>query len=202
MRKSTSLKKNLEITFHYWKPFVGTAEQLSMKIDNIEICVFGPKCIRTIESIFNHQFSNDETIVLIANTFKVDNFDLYINDTFITDFDYKRLWLTHEAFAKVTGYVIHVNHSTLRWSYSWSLDWHVQNLSGRVEDVEVQPNELEVKLEELKEKYSKMITHNCYYSFEIDEYRGSEYNRTFKNDSVGCVLENFDENIRKAVFKK
>ena len=203
MRNSTALKKNLKIKFSYWKPFVGTAEQLSMKIDDIEICIFGPKCIRTIESIFNHQFQSDEEVELIADTFKVDNRELYINDQYVIDFDYKRMWLINEAVAKVTGYHIAVNHDNLSWTFSWSLDWHVQNLSGRVEDVyDIKPEELESKLAELKEKYSKLVTHNSYYAFEIIEYRGKDYNRFFRSDSVGCVPENFDENIRKEVWKE
>lgn len=201
MRKSTALKKNLTLEFHYWKAFVGTAEQLSMKIDDIQICIFGPRCIRIIESIFNHSFIDEEKVKFIANTFKVDNLDLYINDTFVTDLDYTRMWLVNEAFAKVTSYSIIVSNNNLRWTYSWSLDWHVQNLSSQVETVEVQPEELESKLAELKEKYLPLVTHNCYYSFEVIEYRGKDYNRTFSRDSVGFTSDNFDENIRKSIFK-
>lgn len=202
MRKSTALKKNLTISFTYWKAYVGPAEQLSMKINDIEICSFGPKCIRIIESIFNHKFCDNEVIEFTADTFKVDNCNLFINNQLVCEFDYKRLWLVNEAFAPITSYVIHVNHDNLKWTYSWSQDWHVQNLSGSVESVEVSPEDLESKLSELKEKYRPLVTRNSYYAFEIVEYRGKEYNRLFKNDSVGCEPGNFDENIRKIVFKR
>lgn len=203
MRNSTPLKKNLTLSFRYWKPFVGTAEQLSMKINDIEICTFGPRCIRIIESIFNHQFTSDEEIAFIASTFKVDKRNLYINDIYVTDFDYSRMWLINEAFAPVTHYCIHVDSSELKWIYSWSLDWHVQNLSARIEDVnDIKPEDLEKTLEELKAKYALQVTHNHYFGFTVVEYRTEEYNRWFRNDQVGCTPDNFDENIRKQVFKK
>ena len=202
MRSSTALKKNVKIEFHYWKAFVGTAEQLSMKINEIDICVFGSRCIRIIESIFNHEFVNNESVELIADTFKINKGDLYINDTFVINCDYTRLWLINEAFAPVISYSIHVNHDNLRWTYSFSLDWHVQNLSGRVEDINnIKPDDLDGVLKELKSKYSSQVTHNSYFAFEIIEYRGSEYNRAYKNDSVGCEPDNFDEQIRKELFR-
>lgn len=202
MRNSTALKKNLPIHFHYWKAFVGTAEQLSMKIDDIEICIFGPKCIRTIESIFNHNFTDDEQVDLIANTFQVKDRELYINETYITEFDFSRMWLINEAFAKVTHYSIRVNHDTLKWTYSWSLDWHVQNLGSEAEYIDnIKPEDLKQTLSDIKERYSKLVEHNSYYDIEVIEYRGKEYNRLYDRDSVGCEPDNFDEKIRNVVFK-
>jgi len=202
MRKSTALKKNLLIKFAYWRAFVGTAEQLSMKIGDIEICKFGPACIRIIESIFNHKFENKETVDLVADTFKVDNGDLYINNEFVTRFDYTRMWLINEAFAKVTHYSISVNECELAWTYSWSQDWHVQNLSGYIGEIDnIKPEELNSTLEELKKKYGPQITHNHYFHFEIFEYRGKEFNRRYGSESIGLEPDNFDEKIRKRVWK-
>lgn len=201
MRKNIASKKNVKISFTYWKAFVGPAEQLSMKIDDIEICRFSPKCIRIIENIFNHEFADNERVEFIADILEVKNCDLYINGQYICNFDYTRMWLINEAFAKVTKYSIRIDHDNLRWVYSFSQDWHVQNLSGRVEEVECNPEDLEKVLSELKEKYRPLVTHNSYYAFEIIEYRGKDYNRIYKNDSVGCESDNFDEEIRKVIFR-
>ena len=203
MRSTLALKKDLSIKFYYWKAFVGTAEQLKMVINDIEICVFGPRCIRTIESIFNYHFPEEMEVDLVASAFKVEKSKLYINEQFVTDFDYTRMWLINEAFAPITSYSIHVNHDKLKWTYSWSLDWHVQNLSSRVEDIEnIKPKDLESLLQTLKLKYASQVTRNCYFAFEIIEYRGKEFNRAYKSDSVGCEADNFDEKIRNAIFKK
>lgn len=186
-----------------WKAFIGTAEQLRMKINDIEICVFGPRCIRIIESIFNYQFPEDIEVELTADTFKVEKTGLFINNEFVTTLDYTRLWLINEAFAPITSYEILVNHDKLSWTYSYSQDWHVQNLSGRVEEIrDIKPENLSKILDELKKKYASQVTHNTYFAFEIIEWRTQEYNRIFDRDSVGCESDNFDENIRKVVFRQ
>lgn len=202
MRKSM-LKKNVAIKFHYWKPCVGNNEQLSMSINDIEICVFNPKCVRIIETIFNHRFVDNEYVTLVATTFQLDKCDLYINGTYVCDFDYKRLWLSNEAFAPITSYSIHINKDNLKWTYSWSQDWHIENHSCRVEDIEnIEPNDLNKVIAKITKKYLPQVTHNSYFAYEIIEYRGKEFNRHYDWGAIGHEQDNFDEEIRKKIFKK
>ena len=197
------LKKNVSIQFHYWTSIMGTPEQLSMSVNDIEICVFSPKCIRIIETIFNHKFVDNEYITLFATTFQLDKCDLYINGTYVCDFDYKRLWLTNEAFAPITSYSIHINKDNLKWTYSWSQDWHIENWSSRIEDIDnIEPNNLKKVIAKITKKYLPQVTHNSCFAYEIIEYRGKEFNRLYNRGSIGCEPDNFDEEIRKGVFGK
>lgn len=199
MRKSTKTLKNLKIEFHYWKSYIRTAEQLSMKINDIEICIFGPRCIRIVESIVGRKFTTEETFIFVADTFKVDKYDLYINDTYITDMDYMRMCAIHGALHEVTNYSISICCDTLVYGYSFSHDWHVSNRSSYIETVET--TDLESTMKELKEKYALLVEHNKYYSFRIIEERGEDFNRVLKYDSVGLDPDNFDEEIRKEIFR-
>jgi len=201
MRK-TFLKKNVNIKFHYWKAFVGQIDNLSMSINDIEICIFGSRCINTIETIFEHKFVDNEAFEIVASSFKVDKGDLYINDTFVCEFDYKRLWLTNEAFAPITSYSIHIDCDKLSWTYSWSQDWHIQNLSCRVEDIDnIEPKNLNKVVAKIVKKYLPKVSHNSCFGYEIIEYRGKEFNRLHSRGSIGCEPNNFDENIRKEIFR-
>ena len=199
MRKSTALYKNVPIVVRSWHDIHGV-DFIDFSINGVYIGKLKDKPMHNLESATEYQFVGGCEYGITAKTIKVDKGELFVNGQSICELSYGALWSIHGAFHKITGYTIHVDSDTLHWVYTWSLDWHVQNLSHRVEDVETL--DYEKTLAELKKKYEPLVEHNQYFGFEIIEYRGDNFNRVLLRDTVGCVPNNFDEKIRQAVFKE
>ena len=198
IRKTMALKKQVKVCVYHWHSVYGV-DYCELAINDILIGKLTNRARDNLASAFGTHFGDNNKYDFIATTIKVSKGDLLINDVFVCELDYKGLYLINGAFSPITKYRVLVNHSTLSWTYSFSQDWHVQNLSGRVEEIETQDYVKTIK--QLKKKYAPMVARNNYYSFEVVEYRGEDFNRFLLTEQVGCVKENFDENISKEIFK-
>ena len=198
MRKTLALHKNVPININTWRDIHGY-DSGELIVNDVLIGKFSKNSLSNLESALEMQLIGGYKIETIAKTIKVNKGQLFINDTFICELNSGGLWSINGAFTPISNYRILVNEDELQWVYSWSLDWHVQNLSGRVEEIETQ--DYKKALKQLKKKYAPMVKHNTYFAFDIVEYRGDDFNRIILNDNVGLEPNNFDEKIRKEIFK-
>ena len=199
MRKTLALHKNVPITVNTWRDMYGY-DSGDLIVNDVLVGRFAKNSLINLENALEMRLIGGYKIETIAKTIKVNKGQLFINDTFICELNSGGLWAINGAFTPISKYRILVNESELSWVYSWSLDWHVQNLSGRVEEIETQ--DYKKALKQLKKKYAPMVKRNTYFHFDIVEYRGDDFNRTILNDNVGLEPNNFDEKIRKEIFKK
>ena len=198
MRKTSALKKNIPVSIKVWRDFRGF-DTIDLTINDVCIGRLKGSSLENLKKAFETDLIPSQEYGFTAETVKLDKGCLIINGIEICELSYQGLWALNGAFHTITGYSIKVDHSTLRWSYSVSQDWHVDNLSHRVEDIDTP--DYKKTMEELKKKYAPQVTHNCFFAFTIIEYRGDDFNRLLCYDSVGCEPENFDENIRKKVWR-
>ena len=200
MRKTLALHKNVPIIVLTWHDIHGY-DSGELIVNNVLIGRFSKNSLFNLENALEMQLIGGcKKIETMAKTIKVNKGQLFINDTFISELNSDGLWAINGAFTPISKYRILVDDCELGWVYSWSLDWHVQNLSSRVEEIETQ--DYKKTLKQLKKKYAPMVKHNTYFNFDIVEYRGDDFNRIILNDSVGFEPNNFDEKIRKEIFKR
>lgn len=198
VRKTMALKKQVKASVYHWHSIYGV-DYCELALNGVLIGKLTNKARDNLASAFGTHFEGNSRYDLIADTIKVDKGNLLINGVFVCELDYKGLYMVNGAFSPITKYHILVNLDNLSWTYSFSQDWHIQNLSSIVEEIETKDCVKTIK--QLKEKYAPMVKHNSCYAFEVIEYRGEDFNRTIMRDNVGLVPDNFDEEIRKQIFK-
>ena len=208
MKHNVALKKNVSITINYFKDFYGKTSFYVRELNGYKCNMqFRNSCKENLETALNYKFEINETKTFIIDTY-VKKDVWYINDVEVLELGTTGMFEVSYAFAKTIGFNILVNKDNISWGWSYGLGKHIQNLSGRIEDVKVEGTDYAKVLKELKNKYSKKLEKNCMYVFEIIEYRGSDKrfyhndNRLLTRESVGYEESNFDEDIWNEINKR
>lgn len=209
MKHNIGTKKNVSITITYFKDLYNVESFIVREVNGYKCHLqFRASIKENLETALNYHFELHETkSFVLTNTYVVEDM-WYMNDTPVVEINYKGMYELLYAFAKVRGYMLSVNKDHLQFIWSYSLDYHLQNLSSRgFDEIIVEGNDYQPALKKLMKKLEKQIERNCIFVIEIIEFRGNDKrllhndNRLVARESVGYEESNFDEDIWKELKK-
>lgn len=201
MKHNVALKKNVSVVVRYYKDFYNNEIILINLNNNRNVLQFRARNIldNLNEALETNLMCGTENEYVVSICVKKDM--LYINDVAIIELSPRGIYEVDYALSPIAGYLISVNKDSISFAWSYSLDRHIQNLSGRIEDVEIVGTDYKTTLNKLMKAYSKKLERNSMYVFEIIEYRGKDKdllrndNRLLTRELVGYQEDNFDEEI-------
>ena len=210
MKHNIGTKKNVSITITYFKDLYNVESFIIREVNGYKCHLqFRANLKEGLGYALNYHFELHETKSFVLSNTYVKSDLWYMNDVPVVEINYKCMYELLYAFAKVRGYMLSVNKDHLQFTWSYSLDYHLQNLSSRgIDEIIVEGIDYQPALKKLMKQLEKKIERNCIFVIEIIEYRGNDKrllhndNRLVARESVGYEESNFDENIWKELNKR